>query len=206
MAFLIPGFPNELPVNAILIPYFPVDTISLPEQATFPTWGIFDEGGGPILTNEETGTSVASFTYKQDWMVADYPVEGGNFESYDKVPIPFDVRLRFVVSGSSSDISDFLGTLDNIADPAQAGLNQYFVYMPEQQFGPCNISHYDFTRTVENGIGVLIADVWLVQIREATSAGTGQDNTQQPSGADSVSGGNVNPQSPSAAQSSSAFS
>lgn len=198
MAFLIPGFPNELPINAIGIPYYSQDTISLPAQAVSATWGIY-QGGAPVLTTEEIGTSIASFTYKQDWLLSDYPIEGGGFESYDKVLVPFDVRLRFVVTGSSSAIQHFLSNLAQISDPEQSGLQLYDVYMPELAYTSCSVQHYDFTRTVENGIGVLIADVWLLQIRISNS---GENDTQQPSGADSVNTGSVQPQPVTPVQSS----
>jgi hypothetical protein len=198
MAFLIPGFPNELPINAIGIPYYSNDAISLPAQAVSATWGIY-QGGSPVLSTEGIGTSVASFTYKQDWLLSDYPIEDGGFESYDKVLVPFDVRLRFVVTGSSSAIASFLNTLQQIADPAQQGLQLYDVYMPEITYPSCSVQHYDYTRTVENGGGILIVDVWLLQIRIGNS---GESNTQQPSGADSVNTGSVQPQPVTPVQSS----
>ena len=81
----------------------------------------------------------------------------------------------------------------------QSGLQLYDVYMPELAYTSCSVQHYDFTRTVENGIGVLIADVWLLQIRISNS---GENDTQQPSGADSVNTGSVQPQPVTPVQSS----
>ncbi len=85
-----------------------------------------------------------------------------------------------------------------MSDPAQGGLSLYSVNMPETSFGPCNIQHYDFSRTTQNGAGILIVDVWLIEIRKTVEAGF--SNTQQPSGADPVNGGAVQTQAPTSAQ------
>lgn len=203
MAFLLPGIPNELPINAIGIPYVDTDAPELMSQAAQPAqWGIF-QNGAPILVAGQPVTggamSVATLSYKQDWLVSDYPLEEGAFASYDKVLVPFDVRLRYVVTGSPSDITDFLNQLATIADPAQQGLSAYDVFMPEQQYTSCSISHYDFTRTVTNGIGMLVVDIWLVQIR-IVGTEQGQFNTQQPSGSDPTNLGNVQTQPPTSVQ------
>ncbi len=106
MAFIFPGLPNELPINAIGIPLQPTDTISLPAAAAPAIYGVFDyQTGEPMLTTN-TGpakTSVTTISVKQDYLVSDYPVEQGSFASYDKVIVPFDIRLRFIAGGSSSD-------------------------------------------------------------------------------------------------------
>lgn len=203
MAFIIPGFPNELPVNAIGIPYESADIITPAESNGGVQWGIY-QNGEPYLA-ASPGITVSSFSYRQDYTVSDYPIEGGSFASYDKVVLPFDVRLRFVVSGDTAFIRTFLDNLDSASDPSQSGLNTYSVYMPENQYDDCNITHYDFTRTTRDGLGILICDVWLIQIRIVSESSGEQENTQQPSGADPVNGGSVQTTSPTSVQSATPF-
>ena len=53
-------------------------------------WGIF-QGGAPVVTCD----SVQDMSYRQEWAISDFATEEGAFQSFDKVFLPFDVRLRF---------------------------------------------------------------------------------------------------------------
>ena len=60
-----------------------------------PQWGIFLDGVPAFDYN-----SIVDFDFKQDWPISDYQVEDGGFQSYDKVQLPFDVRVRVSSGGS----------------------------------------------------------------------------------------------------------
>lgn len=155
-----------------------------------PQWGLF-QGGQPVVTSD----NVASFAYKQEWTVSDYPVEGGAFASYDKVQVPFDVRLRYTAGGS---ITNRQALLDSIA--SIAGTTDVFdAVTPEETYQSVNVTHYDYNREAVNGVGLLKVDVFCVQIRTTATAVFSQ--TQSPSGADPVSGGTVQPTVPTPQQS-----
>lgn len=197
MAFILPGFPNELPVNAVGIPYASADTLT-PAEKQSTSWGIYSQGQPVIVA--EPGTTVSTISFKQDYMVSDYPIEGGSFNSYDKVYVPFDARLRFVVAGDIGTLNDFLSLLASISDPASSGLTLYDVVMPEFTFTSCSVNHYDFSRTVQDGLGILICDVWLIQVKVASAATSGQVDTQQPSGSDAINGGTAQTNAPTQTQ------
>lgn len=140
-------------------------------------WGIF-LNGSPVVQAD----CVVSFSYKQDWTIADYQVEQGAFESYDKVERPFDVRVRYSAGGDDANRQALLDSIAAIADD----LNFYDVATPEQVYQSANVAHYDYTRTSVNGVGLLVVDVWLLEVRE-TGTGTAGSN-------DSTAGGSGNPQ------------
>lgn len=144
-----------------------------------PQWGIFLDGE-PLLPSDCT----VSFEYKQDWTIADYPIEGGGFESYDKVQLPFDVRVTVAVGGSVSKRQALIDALDAAANT----LDLYDVLTPEKVFQSCNIMHWDERRRARD-VGLLVVDVWLQEIR--VNSGTAFSNTQQPTSADPVAAGNV---------------
>jgi hypothetical protein len=145
-----------------------------------PRWGIFLDGE-PVVFAE----SVAAFEYKQDWTIADYPIERGGFESYDKVQLPFDVRLRFSQGGSESERQAFLNSVDAAANT----LDLYDVLTPEVVYQGLNISHYDYRRTSHNGVGLIVVDVWLTQVR--VTATSTFSNTKNPANAGNQNGGAV---------------
>jgi hypothetical protein len=44
------------------------------------------------------------------------------------------------------------------------------VVTPETVYPSCNVEHYDYTRKADAGLGILVIDVWLVEIRTAQTA------------------------------------
>jgi hypothetical protein len=129
-------------------------------------WGIF-LNGAPVVQAD----CVVSFSYKQDWAIADYQVEQGGFESYDKVERPFDVRVRYSAGGDDANRQALLDSIAAIADD----LNFYDVATPETTYSSANVQHYDYARTAVNGVGLLTVDVWLLEVRQTgttTASGT----------------------------------
>lgn len=160
-------------------------------------WGIFS-GGGAVVEAD----TVVDLTYKQDWVIADYPLEGGQFENYDKVATPYDVRIRFVAGGSESNRSSLLSSVAYIAGDFEF----YDVVTPEAVYVNCNVRHYDYHRSSTAGLGLLTVDVWLQEIRVNVISGSGGGfgGASAPSGADQINGGAVQAAPATSAQSAAA--
>lgn len=155
------------------------DAISLFIGDTSPQWGIY-QVGSPIVIAD----SVKSFEYRQDYQVADFPIEQGGFQTYDKVLRPFDVRLRFSSAGSAETRQALLDSIAAIAGDT----NLYDAVTPDATYQNINVDHYDY-RFVDGKSGLLIVDVWCVQIMTGDSPSF--QNTAQPSGASPVNDGTV---------------
>ena len=151
-------------------------------------WGIFS-GGGLVIAAD----TVTSLDYKQEWAISDFPVEEGAFESYDKVALPFDARVRFASGGSAANREALLASIASIAGTTEV----FDVVTPEAVYISATVSHYNYTRTARRGLGLLSVDVWLLQIIQ--NGNTGQ-NTAQPDGASQVNGGPVQTTIPTASQ------
>ncbi|RUV19963.1 hypothetical protein [Mesorhizobium sp. M7A.F.Ca.MR.245.00.0.0] len=143
-------------------------------------WGIYF-GGVPVIVAD----NVVEVQYRQQWSISDFPVERGAFESYDKVQIPYDARLRFTAGGSQANRAAMLASIAAVAGDT----NLYDVVTPEAVYLSCNFTHYDYSRRANEGMGLLSVDIWLIEVRQAVSAG--MSNTQDPSGASQVNGGTV---------------
>lgn len=159
-----------------------------------PPWGVF-LNGIPIVFAD----SVATFDYKQEWTISDYPVEQGAFETYDKVELPFEVRIRFTAGGSEINRFNLLNSIAAIAD----SVTLLDVVTPEQVYPSVTISHYDYRRTAQNGVGLIQVDVWFTEVRVTTT--TAFSNTQAPQGNNPQGGGNVQSSTPTPSQASSNF-
>ena len=183
----VPGVPALADYSANNIVLLVADIVSAINGFIGPSWGVFLDGAQAFPYD-----SVVDFDYKQDWPVSDYPVEDGGFQSYDKVQLPFDVRVRVASGGTELDRQ---ALLTSVIDAANT-LDLYDVVTPEQTYSSCNITHVDFRRQSHNGVGLIIVDIWFVEIRQ--SATSNFSNTQSPGTAGQVNTGNVSPQAPSA--------
>ena len=150
-------------------------------SANSPQWGIF-QNGIPVVTAD----NVVSQEFKSEFILADFPVEGGSFESYDKVYIPYDVRFRFSAGGSQANRTALLQSIAAIA----GNLQLYDAVSPEAIYLHANIKHYDYRRTSEHGVGLIIVDVWLSEVRPA---GGNSTDTASPTSAPPINNGTVQP-------------
>lgn len=145
-----------------------------------PAWGLFQSGRRVI-----DAESVVSFDYKQNWNLPTFPLEQGAFETYDKVELPFDVKFRFSMGGSIADRQALLASVDQVAN----SLELFDAVTPERVYPNVNVSHYDYRRVANSGVGLLVVDVWCVKIR--VTAQTAFSNTQSPSAQGVRQGGTV---------------
>jgi hypothetical protein len=159
------------------------DAVSYSSLGYAPQWGIFLDGA-PVVTAD----CVVEVSYKQEWVLSDYPVEEGAFSSYDKVYTPYDVRVKYAAGGSEANRAALLASIKSIA----SDYNFYDVAMPEATFVSCNIIHWDFRRTSKNGLGLVQVDVWLEQVLVAGSTPPfSSDSVGSPDAANAVNDGSV---------------
>ena len=162
------------------------DKVSLPTNVFAASWGLF-LGGAPVIKAE----SVTGVEYRKESMIADYPMEQGAFATYNKVKMPFDVRLRFTAGKTEAARAALIASVAAIADD----VNLYDVVTPETVYTSVNVAHNDYRRTARSGVGLLTVDVWCLQIQTPqTAPGT---STQQPDGSSAQVGGGVTPTNPS---------
>jgi hypothetical protein len=171
-----------------------------------PEWGIFTTGGQPFAIPN----SFVSVDFRKEFRISDYPVESGGFQSFNKVATPFDVRVRFAISGPSTSTFGDIGNLitggqgttrsDFLAqvDLACKSLDLFTVVTPDATYPSVNIVHYDYRRERQNGVGIILVDVWCQEVR--VTATTEFSNTKSPEGAENKSGGTVQAQPPTPSQ------
>lgn len=148
------------------------------------TWGVYDSSNSPAIDAD----SVVDLTYMKDFEEADYPIEAGSFESYNKVETPFDVRIKLTKGGLDADRAAFLAQIDTVL----ASLDLYSVVTPEKAYASVNAVRVDYTRAADRGATLITAELRFHQIRaDATATFT---NTQNPAAQGQVDSGAVQPQ------------
>jgi hypothetical protein len=202
MALPIPGLP-QLPPSAAtpIIATIASEAISaLLWQASQspPAWGVFDDQGNQVVFPD----SVLEFSHRQDSNISNFPVQEGQFASYNKVVLPYEVQLRFSKGGSQSDRTQFLQDIQNLWE----SIDLYTVVTPERTYPNMNLERYELTRRGPKGAYFLTeVDLYFLQIIPVTAQYTTtavQLPNAQSAAAQPVSNvGSVQPQAPSSQQS-----
>ena len=148
-----------------------------------PQWGIFGQTGATVFIPD----SVLSVEYSHDYKVSDYPQEGGAFQSYNKVQVPYQHKVGFAIS---ADKSGFLKALEE----AVGSLALYTVTTPDANYPSVNLTHIGYRRVANNGASTIIVDVWCEEIRIIGSASF--SNTRSTNGAGTQNDGPVQTQTP----------
>jgi hypothetical protein len=142
-----------------------------------PRWGVFDENGLPVAPWE----SVIKIDYRHDNRIANFPTEEGEFRSYNKVQVPWDARISFVVgsSGGAARRTQLLASLE----AAVRSLALYTVVTPEAIYYRANLTHMEYARESRRGVNLMTVDVWIQEVRqtaESTFTNTPKEPTSEP--------------------------
>lgn len=176
----LPGVP-PLPIpahrfNASLPIVAAVDILRILFQP-HPRWGIFGVNGFPLLPYD----SVFSFEYARDYSISNYPQQQGSFQSYNKVILPYEGKMTFLISKSRIV---FLGVIE----AACASLQLVTIVTPELPYVSANLTHYDYHRDASSGAALVKVEVWCKEVR--ITAGTElSPNSANPPGPGTASGG-----------------
>lgn len=144
-------------------------------------WGIFTKDGALALDPD----SITSMSFDGEFRVADFPIEEGGFESYDKVRLPFEVRVRMTKGGDIPDRYGFLNALDGLRETTDL----FDVVTPERTYINVNITRVSLDRSREQGAGLITVDVAFREIVQNVISTF--SNTKSPASADPVSNGAV---------------
>lgn len=184
----VPPLPRSPTAIAAAVVLLTEDAFGLFQGVGITQWGIFQNGLPVILAD-----NVVAVEFKQDWTISNYPLEGGAFETYDKVQLPFEIHLQFSTGGSISDRQSFLNSIAAVVGNTQL----YDVLTPEQLYQNVNLKHWDYDRRASN-VGLLTVDIWVEQINQTASQSF--QNVQNPASASPVAAGSVSPNTPTQAQ------
>lgn len=186
MAFFpnIPGVPNLLvPLDLSPVSLMIGDTVTnWGGSRLTPQWGLYN-AGAPVIVAD----TVIAFGFRREWNISNYPIERGGFESFNRVDLPFAGRLQFA-AGTMAARQALLSSL--AAASADGNLTKYDVVTPEVIYPSINIQSYDYDRKAASGVGLLMIEVTLVEIREQNRGGAA---SKSPAGESTTPGGNVQP-------------
>lgn len=125
-------------------------------------WGIFDNGGNLIGDYD----SVLAVGYQNDSRISDYPVEQGQFASYNKVDNPFDVNVKLICGGSENRRATFLAACEMV----RKSLQGYSVITPTATYQNVNFTSISTENTTQEGANIAIVTLTGREIRNTPTA------------------------------------
>ncbi|WP_311271087.1 phage baseplate protein [Sphingobium sp. WCS2017Hpa-17] len=157
-------------------------------QLAASQWGVFKADGGRALWPD----NVVALNYRAEHRIADYPIERGGFESYDKVALPFDATVRMTKGGTIAARVSFLRAIEAIRGDRKL----YNVTTPEQTYRNVNVAEVQVDRSQESGAGLIIVDIHLREIRQNAKAEFSK--SKDPAGVSPYNNGSAQPADPPA--------
>jgi len=160
----------------------------LPTDLFGQQWAIIDNETETVVLVPD---SFVDFEFKQDQKIPIYPLQAGAFASYNKVSLPYEIRVTVTCSGNGPMQKDnFINTLNQLL----TSLTLLDIQTPGKTYTSVNLVHVDYRREARNGATLIIAKLWFQWVRIVTSSAP----TAQPDGESPTSNGQVSPQEPTA--------
>lgn len=119
-----------------------------------------------ILDAEDFSELVAfdglmSLEYHCEGEVVSAPIEMGSFSSYNKVKAPDKIRAQLAIQGEDDVLQNAIDSLQRI----QMDTTLIEFCTPIQEYRNFTLESFDFSQTVQNGLGILYVDINLVEVR-----------------------------------------
>jgi len=146
-------------------------------------------GGTPVLTPD----NVLSLEWRGEERISDFPVQNGQFVSFNKVAVPYDLRMVVTCQGLNL-VQEALSSVTQILDQAlgQLGLafgqpmsrdaflrqldamlastDLYNVVTPDKVYQNVNLVSYNHAKKSDEGGTLIIAELLFREVRESVSA------------------------------------
>lgn len=156
-------------------------------------WGLFTQDGDIAAPCD----NVVAFDNSLEARISDYPVApspGGSstqtvgFGSYNKVIVPFDIRLMLSRGGSVEDRQDFLKAVQD----AWQSTELFNVVTPECVYLDMNVVGVRRAASGDRGVGLMVLEIALRKVRQ--TAALSFSKTKDPASSAQVKDGSVQAQ------------
>jgi hypothetical protein len=129
--------------------------------------------------------SFIKFEYKETHKIPNYPVEQGSFQSYNKVTLPYEIKLIVTKSGIFN-ITPFINQILLLLNSTDL----LSIVTPDKIYNSANLVNFDYRKESKNGAVLLIAELTFQEVRIAPNPAL---PTAAPSGAKITPLGQVSP-------------
>jgi hypothetical protein len=159
----------------------------LPNNLFGPQWSILNQKTGQKALEPD---SFVAIEYRNERKIPTYPLEQGSFQSYNKVALPYDLKVTVSCGGnqtmSTTQFLDAIATMLN-------SLDVITVVTPNRTYLKTSLIHVDYRRESTRGATLILAQLWFQELRISTQPIT---PTITPSGTQKTPLGQLSPVNP----------
>jgi len=123
-----------------------------------PTWSLQSEGG-VVVVNFDV---FIGMEFRGVNSVATEPIEEGGFAAYNKQETPKELAVTLAATKPYDEQQHTLNMLEGLAHK----LEKISLITPSAEYKNLNLEGYTYARKDDNGAGMLVVDLKLVEIRE----------------------------------------
>lgn len=139
----------------------------------YTQWAIYNAGTSKSAILPD---SFSALEFRGEARICNYPLEKGAFSSYNKVKLPYSLRLQLVCQNDQMSRHDFLRQLGNMRNST----DRFDIASPDGLYQNVTLTRYDYKRTSRNGATMIIAEVVFEYVNETASASYSASQTQNP--------------------------
>jgi hypothetical protein len=162
-----------------------------------PIWGVFDSNGNQVVIPD----SVAAFDWRKENRIPNFPIQQGQFGTYNRVGLPFESSVMLTKGGDLTSRSTFLQQVDALI--AQSNINLYTIRTPEKSYQNVSVTRAELSRRGKDNFAFFDVELYFIEINEIavqySNVSTPTNNASTPSAQPVVNQGLNNPQTPSTA-------
>ena len=162
-----------------------------------PVWGVYDQNGNLVVEPD----SVAEFSWRQENRIGNFPIQQGQFATYNRVGLPTEASIMLTKGGDLASRTAFLQQVDALI--AQQNITLYTIRTPEKSYVDVSVTRAELSRRGAGNFAYFDVELYFIAINQVaaqySASQTPTDNAQVPSAVPPVNQGLNAPQTPSSA-------
>lgn len=162
-----------------------------------PIWGVFDDTGNLVVEPD----SVMDFGWRKENRIGNFPIQQGQFGTYNRVGLPFESSITLTKGGDLESRTVFLQQIDALV--AQSNINLYTIRTPEKSYVDVSVTRAELSRRGKDNAFFFDVELYFIEIDQVaaqySTATTPTQDAQTPSAVPPVNQGLNNPQVPTTA-------
>jgi hypothetical protein len=160
----LPGVPQL--ARSLLFPALLAPTIATPStvsaiwQSTQSqiVWGVYDENDDLAVTAD----SVMDMGWRQENRIGNFPIQQGQFATYNRVGLPYECSIVLTKGGTLADRTTFLQEVDAVI--AQSNIALYTVRTPEKTYKNMSATRAELARRGTENHAYFDVELFFIQI------------------------------------------
>lgn len=123
-----------------------------------PVWGVFDSNNNLVVNAD----SVQSFDWRKENRIPNFPIQQGEFGTYNRVGLPNETSVVLTKGGTLAERTAFLQQVDALVD--QKNISLYTIRTPEKSYVNASCGRAELSRRDKDDAYYFDVEIYFVEI------------------------------------------